>query len=158
MAFEVFTETGARTQEFISITGTKTFGVPRAFLDKRGITSEHKAVILYDAEENKIALHFSDKDPRVGFAVRVTGPKQGAIIAARSFFDIKSVDVEKYAGRYDFEKKTLSDLGIDKPGDAYVITLKEKDQKKPVDQSKAEPMQGIGDDLELNEFLGGGNV
>lgn len=126
MAFEVFKETGTRTREFISITETKTFGVPRAFLDKHGITAQHKAVILYDTDENKVALHFSTKDTKIAFAVRITGEKQGAIIAARSFFDVKGIDVKKYAGRYEFEKKSLSELGVNSPGEAFVITLKEK--------------------------------
>lgn len=156
MAFEVFTDTGARTREFISITGNKTFGVPRAFLDKQGVTADHKVVILYDAEENKIALHFSEGNPKAGFSVRITGEKHGAIIAARSFFDVKNINIKKYAGRYDFEKKTLKQLGMDKEGYAFVIALKEKDTEELVDKLRAESPDAIN--YGLNEFSGGESV
>jgi len=126
MAFEIFRETGTRTREFISITETKTFGLSRAFLDKHNITSEHKAVIFYDSVAHKIALHFSLNNPKFGFSVRIANKKHGAIIIARSFFDLKNIDTKKFAGRYsDFEIVTLEDIGQHKPGEAYVITLKE---------------------------------
>lgn len=127
MAFEVFQETGTRNKEFISVTENKTFGLSRAFVNKQGITKNHKAVILYDKEQNKIGLHFSDSDPKIGLTVRMSHPKHGAIIGARSFFDLKNIDTRKYARRYDdFEKNKLRDLGIDKDGYAYVIALKPK--------------------------------
>ena len=157
MAFEIFTEAGARTREFISITETKTFGVPRAFIDKHSVTADQKVVILYDADTNQIALHFAANAPKVGFAVRITGPKQGAIIAARSFFDIKNIDVKKYAGRYDFEKKSLADLGIDKPGDAFVITLADKSRAEVAGDQDPALSPGIAQILkDLDEPRGGG--
>lgn len=133
MAFEIFTETGTRTKEFISVTETKAFGLSRAFLDKYNITSDHKAVILFDSEEHKIALHFSENNPRFGFAVRISNKKHGATIIAKSFFELKGIDSKRYAGRYnEFDVVSLEDLGQDKAGDAYVITL--KSSKKIIDR------------------------
>jgi hypothetical protein len=127
MAFEIFMETGTRTKEFISITETKAFGLSRAFLDKHSITANHKAVLFYDPDTKKVALHFSENNPKFGFSVRVSNEKHGATIIARSFFDLKSIDSKRYAGRYsDFEVVQLPDIGQDKEGVAYVITLKEK--------------------------------
>lgn len=128
MAFEIFKETGTRTREFISVTETKAFGLSRAFLDKHGITRDHKAVVFYDADTNKVALHFSENNPKFGFAVRIANEKHGATIMAKSFFDLKNLDSKWYAGRYgEFEKMKLADIGItDKPGDVFVITLKER--------------------------------
>lgn len=128
MAFEIFEETRLRTKEYISVTDNKTFGLPRTFLNNQNVTSEHKAVILYDAEENKIALTFTLNDPRFGLAVRIPNEKQGGMVVARSFFDAKKIDPRVYSGRYNFEKVDLSSLGIDKEGHAYVITLVEKEQ------------------------------
>jgi hypothetical protein len=131
MAFEIFRETGTRTKEFISVTETKAFGLSRAFLDKHGISSDHKAVIIYDPDTNRVALHFSKNDPKFGFAIRVPNEKHGATIMAKSFFDLKGIDAKRYAGRYsDLEKLHLSDIGItDKHGDVYVIALKERDDE-----------------------------
>ena len=127
MAFEIFKETGTRRKEFISVTDTKSFGLSRAFLDKFDITSDHKAVIFFDADTNKIALHFSLNNPKFGFSVRISNPKHGATIIARSFFDLKSIDPKKYSGRYDdFDVVSLIQIGQNTPGKAYVITLKER--------------------------------
>ena len=126
MAFQVFKETGARPKEFISVTEKQAFGMSRAFLDKYGITSDHKAVILYDEDEKKVALHFSTNDPKFGFSVRISNPKHGAIVVAKSFFERKHINASTYAGRYgDYEVVNLREIGMDKDGDAYVIALRE---------------------------------
>lgn len=128
MSFELFQSTGTRNKAFISVTENKAFGLSRAFIDKYGITKNHKAVILYDEENNKVALHFSLNNPKFGFAVRINNERHGGIVVARSFFDLKSIDCQKYANRYDeFVDTTLKDIGIpDKDGQVFVISLKEK--------------------------------
>lgn len=128
MAFAVFQSTGTRNKAFISITENKAFGLSRAFIDKYGITKNHKAVIIHDEDENKIALHFSLNNPKFGFAVRIANEKHGGIVVARSFFDLKSIDCQKFAKRYDdFTLTTLKDIGVsDKDGQVFVITLKQK--------------------------------
>lgn len=143
MSFEVFQSTGTRNKAFISVTENKAFGLSRAFIDKYDITKNHKAVILYDDEENKVALHFSLNNPKFGFAVRITNEKHGGIVVARSFFDLKSIDTQKFANRYDdFIVTTLKDIGIpDKDGQVFVISLKHKTTKenKVVQDSGEEP-------------------
>jgi hypothetical protein len=150
MAFEVFKETGTRTKEFISVTETKAFGLSRAFLDKHGITNDHKAVILYDAEAGKIALHFSIHNPKFGFSVRISNPKHGATIIARSFFELKGIDAKKYAGRYgDFEIVDLADIGQNKDGQAFVITLKEQNNSQESENARPQNdvvIDDIGDE------------
>lgn len=126
MSFVIFEDTRSRFGEFISITDNKSFGLPRTFLNSQGITSSHKAVILYDEDEKKIALAFSLKNPPYGLTVRIPNDKQGGMVVAKSFFESKKIDSKKYSGRYDFEKTSLRKLGLDKDNDAYVITLKEK--------------------------------
>lgn len=140
MAFEIFTETGTRTKEFISVTETKSFGLSRAFLDKYGITAEQKAVVLYDSETNQVALHFTDKEPKFAFAIRISNEKHGATIMAKSFFELKGLDAKLYAGRYsDFEKKSLASLGItDKVGYAFVFALKERAPEPEADEPSAQ--------------------
>lgn len=147
MSFEVFQSTGTRNKAFISVTENRAFGLSRAFIDKYGITKNHKAVILYDDEENKVALHFSLNNPKFGFAVRITNEKHGGIVVARSFFDLKSIDCQKYASRYDdFIVTTLKDLGIpDKEGQVFVITLKEKAVKETKATSELSEVPEIAD-------------
>lgn len=92
-------------------------------------------MILFDEEENKIALHFTLNDPKFGLAVRIPNDQQGGMVVARSFFDLKNIDVKKYSRRYDFDKVDLRNLGIDKDGSAYVITLTEKQNEQPSEQN-----------------------
>lgn len=143
MAFEVFTGAGARKQEFISITESKTFGLSRGFLDSYKITKNHRAVILYDGSSKQIGLYFGDDNPKFGLTVRIPNPDHGASILAYKFFDQKKeVDPEVYAGRYsDFSKKPLKDLGINKEGYAFVFTLKERNVEKK--KSKEENIQEV---------------
>ncbi len=134
MPFEIFKDVGVRTKEYISITENKAFGLPRAFIGKQNITSQHKAILLYDRENQKIALHFTLADAKYGLKVRIPNDTQGGVIVANSFFDIKNIDTSKYSGRYDnFEKVPLRILGINSEGDAYVIQLKEKEFTKEPD-------------------------
>lgn len=128
MSFEVYMDAGVRTQEFISITEAKTFGLSRAFLNKYGITSDHKVVILYDAETSRVGLHFTGNAPKFASTLRITNPKHGGNVAAKSFFEAKGIDTRKYAGRYnDFERIPLNEIGIDKEGTAFVIKLRENE-------------------------------
>lgn len=126
MAFTVFKGAGRRSKIYISITKNKAFGLPRTFLDKYNITKNHKAVILYDKQERKIALTFSSNKPKYGLAVRIPNPKHGATIFAQSFFDDEGIEAKKYANHYDdFQVTTLKSLGVNSEGTAFVFALKE---------------------------------
>jgi hypothetical protein len=126
MAFAVFKQIGSSSKVYISVSTSKSFGFPRTFLDKYGITKEHKVVIMYDDETKRVALHFTTEDVNYGLKVQVPNEKHGGMINARSFFDIKDIDVVKYAGRYeDFTIAPMSDLGISAPGSAFLFELKE---------------------------------
>lgn len=141
MAFEIFKETGARTKEFISVTEKQAFGMSRAFLDHYKITTEHKAIILYDPDTNSVGLYFSLNEPKHGFSVRIPNEKHGAAIVAKSFFEVKGIDAKRYAGRYnDFKRVPLSDLGFEAPGNAYVFTLKEAPAAEEPKQEEPTPV------------------
>ena len=147
MSFEIFQEVRARTTEYISVTENGTFGLPRTFIDKQGITPDHKAVILYDPEARMVGLHFSLKNPKVGLAVRIPNPTQGGVIVAKTFFEIKQIDPKLYSGRYrDFQVKPLRDLGIPTDGNAYVFQLAQKEPSadEQVDTVSRDP---LADDL-----------
>lgn len=134
MAFTVFTETRARTKEYISITANQTFGFPRTFLDKQKIAPDQYCIILYDDDAKEIALHFTEKGPKFALALKVPNETQGGNVLARSFFEKKGLDASKYAGRYDdFKKVTLRSLDLDKDGYAYIVKL---DEHKGDNQSK----------------------
>lgn len=164
MAFELFKEAGTRTDEFISVTRTKSFGLSRAFLDKHNITPDHKAVIFYDASSMKVALHFTESDTKIGFSVRISNPKHGGAIKAKSFFDVKGINANKYVGRYsDIEEVELSDIGdFSKPGKAYVISLKESiTASNQIEQvtSPVEPGEVVDEPINLDDIpFWGGNA
>lgn len=149
MSFEVFTEAGARTKEYISITENKTFGLPRPFINKQRITKDQKCVILYDDDQKEIALHFTNLNPKFGLSVRIPNDTQGGTVVARSFFDLKNIDVSKYAQRYEFRKVSLRELGQDKDGDAYVIKLmaRKNDKRSNVTVGENTKKEIIIDDL-----------
>lgn len=124
MAFEIFKQVGSSSKVYISVSTSKSFGFPRTFLDKYGITSDHKVVILYDKETHSAALHFTTDEVKYGLKVQIPNKKHGGSINARSFFELKNIDASKFAGRYeDFKQVPLSDIGISAPGTAFVVKL-----------------------------------
>lgn len=128
MSFEVFKQVGVNTKIYISVASSKSFGFPRTFLDKYGITDDHKVVILYDEPTKRVALHFTTESVRYGLKIQVPNKKHGGSINAKSFFDVKGIDASEYAGRYDkFDNVPLSDLGVSAPGSAFVFTLEKQD-------------------------------
>lgn len=150
MAFKVFTETRVRNSRFISINETKAFGFSRAFLDAYGITKQHKAVIMYDEENNKIALNFTTMDTPVGFSVQMNNEKHGGIVKAKSFFEHEKINVSQYARRYhDFEQVDLKSLGIDEGGTAFVISL-----DRSVDEPEATVQPALIDPADQRKRVG----
>jgi hypothetical protein len=151
--FEVFRDTGTRAQEFISITETKSFGLSRAFLDEYKITSNHKAVILYDSDTNRIALHFSTNAPKFALTLRIANPKHGGNIIAKSFFETKDVDAKRYSGRYtDFQRATLASLGVKEEGMAFVIQLHEREESAARGGKHNEPDLELDSPINLDEI------
>lgn len=125
MGFQIYTGVRTRTKQYISITESRTFGIPRPFLTEQGIEAGVKVVLLYDPEKHQIGLKFSDKKPKFGYALRLSkNPRHGGSIIAKSFFDDMKIDAKKYAGHYEFEKMPVESLGLQGgDGDAYIINL-----------------------------------
>lgn len=128
MAFEVFTESKLRNSDFISVNESKTFGFPRLFLEKHGISGTEKVVILYDKDEKKVALYFTNQPAKIGYSFKKSkNPNHGGTVSARSFFDVKEIEAALYSQRYEYEVAEMKKLGFpEKPGSAFVIKLREK--------------------------------
>lgn len=143
MSFEIFKQVGVNTKIYISVASSKSFGFPRTFLDKYGITDNHKVVIMYDESTKRVALHFSTESVRYGLKIQVPNKKHGGSINAKSFFDVKGIDATEYAGRYDkFENVPLSDLGVSAPGSAFVFTLEKQGGMENSSTSTPAPAEG----------------
>ena len=149
MPFKMFTETGSKNKEFISITSNKTFGLSRNFLNTHHINTNHKVVLYYDAEEKKIAFYFSMFEKKNGLNIRIPLPRYGGTIVAKSFFDLQKIDVSIYGGRYDdIEEIQPSVLGADDVGgDAFVIQLKENPVAKVKDKASGNQVTNPWEDI-----------
>lgn len=123
-------DTKTRSKKYISVTKSQTFGLPRPFIDKYNIQGNDKVVILYNKENNEVALRFSDKNPDFGYSLLFgkDTKKHGAMVIAKKFFDDMDIDAKKYAGHYDdYRQVKMSELGFDNiQGEAFVIKLKER--------------------------------
>lgn len=117
-----------RNKKYISITTSKTFGLPRPFIDEYQVSAEDKAVILFNANSGEIAIRFSKTNPDFGYKVRFgKNTSHGAMIIAKHFFDDKNIDASKYSGHYDNYRITkMQDLGLNIEGVAYVFKLQER--------------------------------
>lgn len=121
--------TRTRTKKYISITKSKTFGLPRPFIDGHGISENDKAVILFNTNSKEIALRFSKRNPDFGYSIRFgKDSAHGAMIVAKKFFEDNRINVEKYFGHYDdYREVPMSDLGFSNhEGIAFVFKLRER--------------------------------
>jgi hypothetical protein len=117
MTFQIFDNVPLKDKAYISITDGGSFGLSKAFVERFDIAADQKAIILYDDETQEIALNFVDGSAQIGFTLRITNPKHGVIMNARSFFEAKRIDPRRFSGKYtDFEIKELHDLGVEERG------------------------------------------
>ncbi len=104
----------------ISIAKPHTIGLSAAFRDTYGVDRYRFVVPYFDPDNELIALRFTN-DERDQGRVRVY---QARYVSAASVFRLFSLDAEKLAGRYMPVRRPLRELGIDEPGDGFVIDLK----------------------------------
>jgi hypothetical protein len=84
-------------------------------------------VLFYDSEQKVVAIHFTNDGSQKGkFTIMRNSRNYGGGIVATSFFKANRIDPQKYAGRYDFEKMDISEVGLEGEGSLFVIKLKEK--------------------------------
>jgi hypothetical protein len=123
--FQRFEATNSRYETRITVTKSNHIGFPTAFFKDNNVGDY--VVLFYDSEQKVVAIHFTNDGSQKGkFTIMRNSRNYGGGIVATSFFKANRIDPQKYAGRYDFEKMDISEVGLEGEGSLFVIKLKEK--------------------------------
>jgi hypothetical protein len=128
-SFIKHTKVGKRFEERITVTRNRALGLPTQFCEDNNVKDYKFAVLFYDKEKNAIGIKFSNDENEEG-KISITKNNQGygAHILATSLFKANRINTKKYAGRYDYTKVPLRDVGFDEDGTLFVINLIEKEE------------------------------
>lgn len=122
------TATGKRFEDRITVTRSRAIGLPTQFFTDNKIGDYKFAVLFYDKGSMAVGISFTnDADTEGKIAISRNNQGYGGHILATSFFKANRINVKKFSGRYDYEKKPLRDLGMDKDGEMFIIQLTEKE-------------------------------
>jgi hypothetical protein len=125
--FQRFEATNSRYETRITVTKSNHIGFPTAFFKDNNVGDYRYVVLFYDSEQKVVAIHFTNDGSQKGkFTIMRNSRNYGGGIVATSFFKANRIDPQKYAGRYDFEKMDISEVGLEGEGSLFVIKLKEK--------------------------------
>lgn len=122
--------TGKRFEDRITVTRSRSIGLPTQFFADNKVKDFKYALLFYDKSRMAVGIVFTNDEDAQG-KISITRNKQGygGHILATSFFKANRINVKKFAGRYDYEKKPIRELGIDKDWEMFIIELKEKEEK-----------------------------
>jgi hypothetical protein len=125
--FQKFEATNSRHETRITVTKSNHVGFPTAFYKDNNVGDYKYAVLFYDPERKAVALRFTNDDSETGkFTIMRNSRDYGGGVVATSFFKANRIDTGKYAGRYEFEKLNMSDVGLEGDGSLFVFELREK--------------------------------
>ena len=122
------TATGKRFEDRITVTRSRAIGLPTQFFTDNKIGSYKFAVLFYDKGSMSVGISFTNDEEALGkIAITKNNQGYGGHILATSFFKANRINVKKFSGRYDYEKKQLRELGLEKDGEMFIIQLTEKE-------------------------------
>lgn len=120
--------TGKRFEDRITVTRNRALGLPTQFFIDNNIADYKYAVLFFDKETMSVGIMFTnDEDVPGKIAITRNNQGYGGHILATSFFKANRINTKKFSGRYDYEKKALRSVGLDKDGEMFIIQLKEKE-------------------------------
>ncbi len=108
-----------RSDSIIAVNKSGLIRLTAKFCRDTGITDYPYVLLFFDIGNNAIAFMFTDV--RENGVLKVTKDKAGASISAKSFFGASKLNLEKWSGRYDWEKKVIKGIG-----EVYIIELKNR--------------------------------
>lgn len=128
-SFVKHTQVGKRFEERITITRARHVGFPTQFYKDNALESYNYAVLFYDKDRNAIGIKFVTDKEEGAIAIARHSKGYGGYISATSFFRSNRINTKRYAGRYEYKKIPLTQVGVAEDGDLYVLELKEKNEE-----------------------------
>lgn len=134
--FVKHTQTNKRFEDKITVTRNRAIGFPTQFYKDNGLDGYKSAVLFYDVEKNAIGIKPTNHDEAGKISINKSKDGYGAHLVATSFFKANRINTKKFAGRYDYKKIPLTDVGVEEEGSMFIIELTEN--KKDSDLKESE--------------------
>lgn len=115
-----------RYEDRITVTRSRSIGLPKGFFDDNKVGDYQYAALYYDKQNMAIGIVFTNEHEPGSIKITRNNKGYGGQIPAISFFKANRINTKKFAGRYEYEKKKLSDLGFSKLGEMYIVNLEER--------------------------------
>ena len=106
----------------LSISKHGRIGFTHQFVVSHGITNGMKACLYFDAASQTVGIAFTKESDPTAYPMGFTRGT-GAYISALRFFDSIRVDPAKYAGRYEYEQRSGSDIGVPEASTVFLLTV-----------------------------------
>jgi hypothetical protein len=126
--FKPFQNEGlTRVIDKITITKGNQFNFPTAMYQRNHLKNYKAVRLYYNKKASQVGIEFLKDQEEGSFKMILSeGGRYGAFIVAKSFFFLNDLKAEDYAGRYSYDSVKFTDMGADRPGSLYVISLKDE--------------------------------
>lgn len=115
---------GGTHENKITVMRNGHIGLLARFISENDLGEYRFASLYVDAEKQAIGIVFVNDEVTPGrFTLRKEHRGGGAQIGSKRFFKKNRISTANHAGRYDYEKKPLRELGIERAGDMYIFKL-----------------------------------
>ncbi|KKR28458.1 hypothetical protein A3J17_03220 [Candidatus Curtissbacteria bacterium RIFCSPLOWO2_02_FULL_40_11] len=118
-SFKKFDGVYSRGDTKIGINKSGLIRLSSGFCKSTNVTNFKYCVLFYDSGNKAIAFKFINT--RENGVLKITRDTTGATVSAKSFFKANKLDLETNAGRYDWGKQTIPNIG-----DVFIIELDKK--------------------------------
>lgn len=120
--FTRFDNKGPTKDELISINKSGEITFSSVFCYNNKVFSYGYAVLFWDSEKKAVGIRFTNKKDEKGrYVLNANSKRAGARISAKGFLKSNQIDLDIYAGRYDWKKYEDPYLGT-----LYVFELEKK--------------------------------
>lgn len=103
--FKKFEGTGGKYETRITLTASRSIGLPTKFYEENNINNYKYVVLFYDEEQMVIGLKFTSDEVEPHKYTIIKGDKYGASVVVTSFFKKYNLDPKMYRGKYEWEKE-----------------------------------------------------
>lgn len=111
-----------RLENRITVTKSNSIGFPQKFSKDNNIDDFKYVILFWDEDSKIIGIKFSnDEAEKNKFSIIKSKAGYGGSAVIRSFFKAYNIDLEKYHGRYEYEKQNVDGIG-----EVYTIKLRER--------------------------------
>lgn len=135
LKLQKFVNTGKRFEDRITVTRSRSIGLPTQFYKDNNIRNYKYGILFFDPEKIVIGVKFSNNEDEQGKITITHSKEYGGHLLANSFFKSNRINTKRYSGRYRYTKKSAKSLGFDEDGVIFLVELKDNNKETTNEES-----------------------